>query len=277
MKGNVMKKILEFLGKNNRWAIALLILLLVVGGGIWKLQRNKINDLKDKYQTEVKLKDALIDSVGYYRNAYGEVVAEKLTIQESIKNLEKMYGQLTTSQKELITRVKELDRKNTVIAAALIEANVKIDSLLIKDGKDGTDVVVDTVNKMTKFTNLAKADSTTELIFDIDVNNILPAYPNIKPTLTFIKLDFPNKQFIEFHWKDEKKKGYPVAFSTTNSNKYYQTANINSYAIPALSKEILNPTGWQKVGQWFIKNGKIVGFVAGGVVVGAGGTYILMK
>ena len=277
MKGNVMKKILEFLGKNNRWAIALLILLLVVGGGIWKLQRNKINDLKDKYQTEVKLKDALIDSVGYYRNAYGEVVAEKLTIQESIKNLEKMYGQLTTSQKELITRVKELDRKNTVIAAALIEANVKIDSLLIKDGKDGTDVVVDTVNKMTKFTNLAKADSTTELIFDIDVNNILPAYPNIKPTLTFIKLDFPNKQFIEFHWKDEKKKGYPVAFSTSNSNKYYQTANINSYAIPALSKEILNPTGWQKVGQWFIKNGKIVGFVAGGVVVGAGGTYILMK
>ena len=272
-----MKKILEFLGKNNRWAIALVILLLIIGGGIVKLQRNKINDLKDKYQTEVKLKDALIDSVGYYRNAYGEVVAEKLTIQESIKNLEKMYGQLTASQRELITRVKELDRKNTVIAAALIEANVKIDSLLIKDGKDGTEVVVDTVNKMTKFTNLAKADSTTDVVFDIDVNNILPAYPNIKPTLTFIKLDFPNKQFIEFHWKDEKKKGYPVAFSTSNSNKYYQTANINSYAIPALSKEILNPTGWQKVGQWFVKNGKIVGFVAGGVVVGAGGTYLLMK
>jgi LEA14-like dessication related protein len=271
-----MKKILEFLAKNNRWAIVLVIVLVLVGGGILRLQRNKINEWKGKHQTEVNLRNALIDTVRYYKNAYGEEVAEKLTIQESVKNLEKMYGQLTESQKELVSRVKQLNKDNTVITAALIEANVKIDSLLIRDGGEG-DVVVDTVNKMTNFNNLRTADSTTNLIFDIDVNNILPAYPNIKPTMLIKNLDFPNKQLVVFEWKNEKKKGYPVSFSTTNSNPYYRTHNINSYAIPALSKEILDPTGWQKVGVWFKKNGRVVGFVAGGVVVGAGGTYLLMQ
>jgi hypothetical protein len=53
--------------------------------------------------------------------------------------------------------------------------------------------------------------------------------------------------------------------------------SINSYAIPELNKVVINPTGWQKVGQWFVKNGRIIGCVTSGVIVGAGGTYILMK
>jgi len=272
-----MKGILEFLAKNNRWAILLVAILLLVSGGIFKIQRNSINEWKNKHQTEVKLKDALIDTVSYYKNAYGDEVAEKLTIQESVKNLEKMFGQLSDSQKELVSRVKKLNKDNTVITAALIEASVKIDSLLIRDSIGGTSVVIDTVNKATNFSNLAKADSTSEILFDIDVKNILPAYPNIKPTLTFNKLDFPNKQFVVFEWKNEKKKGYPISFSTTNTNEYYKTENINSYAIPQLHKEILDPTGWQKVGIWFQKNGKIIGGVAGGLVVGAGGTYLLLQ
>ena len=272
-----MKKILEFLSKNNRWAIVLVLILLVVGSGIFKLQRNSINEWKNKHQTEVKLKDALIDTVSYYKNAYGDEVAEKLTIQESVKNLEKIFGQLTESQKELVIRVKQLNKDNTVITAALIDANVKIDSLLIKDGSGGGEVTVDTTKKMTNFNNIAGADSTTNLIYDIDVNNILPAYPNRKPTMLIKNLDLPNRQLVAFEWKNDKKKGYPISFSTTNSNPYYQTNNINSYAIPKLYKETLNPSGWQKVGLWFTKNGKIVGWVAGGIVVGATGTYILMQ
>jgi len=90
-----MKAILEFLTKNNRWAVVLLIIILLLGGGIWKLQRNAINKWKDRYQTEVKLKNALVDTVSYYVNSHGEVVAEKLTLQATIKDLEKMRDELS--------------------------------------------------------------------------------------------------------------------------------------------------------------------------------------
>jgi hypothetical protein len=262
-----MKKILEFLAEKNRWAIVLVIILLLIGGGIWKLQRNKINNLKDKYQSEVKLKNALIDSVGYYKNVYGEVVAEKLTLQTSIKDLEKINGNLTASQKELLIRIKAADKKNSIITAALIEAEALIDSLL------GAGFVEVDPNDST----ITFSDSTEFLIYDITIGKAVPAVSKIDPTIMFNRLKMPNKQFIEFHWKDDKKEGYPIEFSVSNSNKYFKTYNINSYAIPKLDKDILNPTGWQKVGRWFIKNGKVVGFVAGGVVIGAGGTYILMK
>lgn len=272
-----MKGILEFLAKNNRWAIVMIIILLLISGGVFKFQRNKINEWKNKHEIEVKLKNALIDSVTYYQNAYGDEVAEKLTIQESIKNLEKVYNQLSSSQKELVTRVKKLNKNNTVITAALIEANVKIDSLLIKDGEDGSEVVIDTVNKVVNFNNMEAIDSITDVIFNIDVKNILPAYSNIKPTMIINNLNLPNKQLVVFKWKNDKKRGYPISFSTTNSNIYYKTNNINSYGIPKLYKKTLDPTGWEKVGYWFKKNGKVVGYVAGGVVIGAGGTYLLMK
>jgi hypothetical protein len=56
-----------------------------------------------------------------------------------------------------------------------------------------------------------------------------------------------------------------------------KVSEINSYAIPNLKKEIVDPTGWEKVGVWLKKNGKTIGYAVGGVVVGAGGTYMLMK
>lgn len=262
-----MKAILEFLAKNNRWAIVLVILLLILGGGIWKLQHNKIKDLKNKYQTEVKLKNALIDTVGYYKNAYGEEVAEKLTLQTSVKELEKMNENLTASQKELVARVKALDKDKSIITAALVEAEAKIDSLV------GTGFIE--VNP--KDSTIIFSDSTEFLIYNITIGKAIPASPKIEPTIMFNHLMMPNKQFIEFHWKDNKKEGYPIEFSVSNSNKYFHTSNINSYAIPELQKEVINPTSWQKVGKWFIKNGKVVGFIAGGIAIGAGGTYMLMK
>ena len=217
----------------------------------------------------------MIDSVDYYQNKHKEWVAEKLTIQETIKNLEKMYGQLSDSQKELLERVKELNKKNSVISAALIRTEVKVDSLLAKDGVDGGTVTVDTTEKKVNFNNLVSKDSTFR--YNIDVNHILPAYKDIKPTLLFKSLEFPNKQFIEFHWKNDKEKGYPIAFSTSNSNQYFKTINIDSYAIPPLDKVKLNPTGWQKVGNFFIKNGRTLVYVGVGAAAGAGGVYLLTK
>lgn len=271
-----MKAILEFFAKNNRWAILLVAVLLLVGGGIFNLQRNKIKEWKQKHQTEVNLNTALNAEMTVYQNKEQDWVAEKLSMQASLKQLFDRFNDLTASQKELVTRVKQLNKDNTVITAALIEANVKIDSLLVGQS-DSSTVVVDTIEKKVNFNNIATADSTTNFIYDIDINHVLPAYVDVTPTMLFKNLDFPNKQLVVFEWKDDKKRGYPVSFSTTNSNPYYKTNDINSYAIPELYKKTLDPTGWQKVGYWFKKNGKIVGWVAGGVVVGAGGTYLLMQ
>ena len=263
-----MKIILEFLLKNNRWAIVLVIVLLLIGSGIFKIQRNKINEWKNKHQTEVKLKNALVDTVHIYQNKEGKWVAEKLTIQVKLKDLKDDKVILTAEQKKLINKVKEIENKNSVITAALIHANFIIDSL-----KHDDLVVIDTTNKTVSFIE----PNNPDIQYNFMATGVLPFPPNTKPSLFINYLNLPNEQFVEFHWVNDKKAGYPIAFSLTNSNKFVKVNDINSYAIPQLQKEIINPTGWQKVSYWFKKNGKIVKWVTGGVIVGASGTYILMK
>jgi len=262
-----MKAILEFLAKNNRWAIVLVLILLIVGGGIVRHQNKKINEWKDKHQTEVKLRNALVDTVTYYKNAHGEVVAEKLTLQASVKDLEEMRDKLTAEQQELLRRVKAANKENTVIAAALIEAEAIIDSLLTQ----GTVVI------NSKDTTITFSDTTKHLEYELVVGKAIPVKPTLEPTLLIKHLRFPNTQEVRFEWENDKKEGYPIKFSMTNSNPYYKVNEINSYAIPNLKKEVIAPTGWEKVGIWLKRNGKVVGYVVGGAVVGAGGTYLLMK
>lgn len=264
---NIWKKIWDFLNQKNHMLIAILIAVLISLIGIMYLQHNRIANLKDKYQAEVKLKDALIDKVSYYQNKEKEWVAEKLTIQTSIKNLEKMNSQLTDMQKDLLNRVKEIDKKNSIITAALIKTNIQIDSLLHKG-----DVVVDTANKKVTY-----VDSTEYLKYNIVAGNVLPAHPDVKPTLEIVDLTLPNEQFVEFHWKNDKKKGYPIAFSVSNSNKYIKTVDIESYAIPELNKQVVNPNGWQKIGNFFKRTGKTIGKVGTGIAIGATAVYLIMK
>ena len=258
---------------NNRWAVVLVILLLLAGGTIIHFKNQKIASLQTEVKNEIKLRNALLDSVKFYKNKRDEVVAEKLTIQETVKNLEKMYDQLNVTQKELIDRIKEMSKKNEVIAAALIKTDVKIDSLLAKDKINGNVVTVDSSKKMFNINNLASKD--TSFIYDINVNNVLPAFSSIKPSILFKSIEIPNKQFVEFHWKNEKKKGYPIAFSISNSNKYIKTVGLESYAIPPLDKLKLNPTGWQKIGNFFIKNGRTVICIGIGTGLGIGTYYLL--
>ena len=263
-----MKKILEFLAKNNRWAIVLVIILLLIGTGIFKIQRNKINNLNDKYQSEVNLKKALLDSLDVYQNTEGEWVAEKRTIQATIKELESMNGELTADQKRLLAKIKEVNKDNSIITAALIRANFVIDSLL----HSGI-VIVDTTNKTVDFIETTNSN----IRYNFQARGVLPFPPNTKPSLMINNLTLPNEQFVEFHWMDNKKEGYPIAFSVTNTNNYIKVYDVNSYAIPEIKKEVINPTGWEKVTVWLRKNGKVVGYVVGGVAIGAGGTYLLMK
>jgi len=163
--------------------------------------------------------------------------------------------------------VQEANKKNTVIAAALVEAEAVIDSLLAQ----GTVVI------NSKDTTITFSDTTKYLEYELVIGKAIPVSPEIEPTLLFQHLRLPNTQEIKFVWEDNKKEGYPIKFSISNSNKYVKINEINSYAIPNLKKEPINPTGWEKVGVWLKKNGKIIGYTAGGVVAGAGGTYLLMK
>jgi hypothetical protein len=244
------------LTKNHLLIVIIAAIILGLGAVVY-FQRLSIKNLKNKYNTEVNLKNALLDTMKIYKNKEGEWTAEKLTIQETIKNLQKMYGQLTETQKELIDRVKEINKKSDVIAAALINANVKIDSLL-----HGGTVDVDTVNKKITFAEVKNPD----LKYHLEVRSVIPAFKNVQPSLFIKDLYLPNTTFVSFQF--DKTKGSPISFSVSNSNKYFQIANIDSYAIPGINKDIVQPTGWQKTWTWVKKNGTIIIVGVGGVVAG---------
>lgn len=262
-----MGKILEFLAKDNRWAILLVILLIIVGGGIYKLQSNKISNLNIKYDSEVKLKNALTDKVHTYQDKEGKWVTEKLTIQGRVEDLLEDSARLTKNQKSLLNQVNDANKENTILTAALFRANFVIDSL-IHTGK----VLVDTANKTVEFIEEDDPDFT----YDFKAFGVLPYPPNTKPLLLIKKMNLPNEQFIKFQWNKDKRADYPVSFSVTNSNKHIKVYDVNSYAIPTATQEVLNPTNWQKFGLWVKKNDKILKFI-GGVAVGTGGTFIIMK
>jgi hypothetical protein len=226
----------------------------------------RVNTLNEKYSDEVKLRNALLDTTTMYKNKHNEWTAEKLTMQATLKQLQDNNLNLNTNQKELIKRIGEIEKTNSIIAAALIETNVKIDSL--RQGEV-------TINNDS---SLTFNDSTKNLKYNINVGFVIPAYRNIKPTLTFKSFELPNKQIIDFHWKDDAKKDdYPIAFSVSNSNDYFKTVNIESYAIPGLDKKELNPTFWQKFGKWTVKNGKIITTVGVSGAVGLGVGMFLLK
>jgi hypothetical protein len=263
---NISEVISAFFKNLKKYIIIIIIAIILILLLIAYIQHNKIVNLKNKYQTETNLKNALNGSIIKYQNKEKEWVSEKLTLQESTKNLEKINDQLTITQKELLVRVKEIEKNNSIITAALIETNVVIDSL--KKYK----IYIDTTDK-----NIVFSDSTKNLKYIINVGYIIPAYKDKSPTLTFNQFMLPNKQFVEFYWKNDKKNGYPITFSVSNSNDYFKTVNIESYAIPEITKEKVDPNGWQKFGNFFIRNGKMVIAVGVGAIGGATTFWFLTK
>ena len=258
-----MKKIWNFLKQKNNLVIAIVISIVLNLSVIIYFQHRKVVGMRESYESELKLNKALTDTMNSYQNKANEWVAEKLTMQETIKNLEKKNIKLTDVQKELMKRVKEIEKRNSVIVAALIQTNVIIDSL--KLGK----VEVNTTDSTITF-----SDSTKNFQYNIDVEHVRAVSLITLPALRFNKFELPNKQFIEFHWKTDKLGKYPISFSVTNTNDYFKTINIDSYAIPAIQQKILNPTVFQKIGQFFsMGTGK---FIAGAALGGAG-MWLLMK
>jgi hypothetical protein len=254
-----VKKILS----NER--IIIIVLLLLLGLGI-NFHLNQQSKAEKKYENQVKLTEALQDSIRFSENVRGELVAEKRTIQTELNNLKKENFNLTENQKNLIKRIEESENKGRIINAALITASVKIDSLenLIAEAA--------TIDTDTNTITFIENDSTSDFQYSLLVKDVLPVESKI-PTLTFRNIEFPNQQYIEFFWDENKRKDYPVSFKVSNSNKYFKTYDIDSYAIPELDKDTVKPTTGQKIKNFFKKNGKyfiigVAGFAAGAAISG---------
>jgi hypothetical protein len=241
-----------------------IITFLLIGGG-WTYYQNRVDNLKKELATETKLKNALLDSVEYYQNKEKEWVAEKLTIQTSVENLKNLNNKLTENQKELVKRIEEIGKDYKIIAAALIKTQVKVDSLLLR-----TKPTIDTLKKTVAFADTYK-EGKKEMSFSFTIGNVLPAFKNIDPYLRIDSLSFPNKQFVNFNWKNDKKEGYPVSFSVSNSNDFFKTVNIDSYIIPEVNKSELKPNNWQKFGKFIKGSGKTLITIG---VAGFAGWYI---
>lgn len=256
-----------------------LALVILIGGG-FTLHSKKVNKLQNELLAETKLKNALTDTITVYQNKEKEWVSEKLTIQASLKDLEKENTTLTQTQENLLKRIKnveseknKLKEEKQVIAAALIESKILVDSLLHQG-----QTVVDTTTKQVTFTDKYEKtvnDVKYTMNYDFIVGNVLPADSLLKPSLMINSLYFPNEQFVNFNWKNNKKEGYPISFSVSNSNGFYKTVNIESYAIPNLDKELINPTGWQKFKGFFTENGNKLIYIGIGGVAGVG-TYMFL-
>ncbi len=233
--------------KRNIIIVILLLLLIFLGFRYFKSN----GDHKSEIQKQENLRNALSDTLKTYRNKENEWVSEKLTIQAETKDLKDKNLILTENQTDLIRRVDEINKHNQIISAALIEMAVKLDGVVNNKPVIENDSTIQFA---------AKSDS---LEYDIKVHSVKPVGTQT-PLLEFKKFELKNKQFVEFHWKDQKKEGYPISFSVTNSNPYFQTYNLDSYSIPELDKAKIKPTFWGKVGK-FTKStgGKLVIFGVG--------------
>ena len=239
-----------------RTLIIIVVSLISLIGGGYTYYTNRISTLKNTIDGEVKLKNALVDSVKYYRNGRDELVAERLTLQGNIGTLKSANNKLSISQKELLSRIESLKKDGKVIAAALVETKVQLDSFRnIKP-------IIDTIKNTVQF-----KDSSRYYRYDIGILNVKPMVGKNTTILSLNNLELFNKQFIEFHWKDERKNGYPVSFSVSNDNPYFKTANIDSYIIPEVNQNQLKPKFFKRIGIFFQKNKDFI-LVPAAVVLG---------
>lgn len=236
------------------------LLFLLFGGGFGFLGK-QIKKANDKLSEQINLNNALNDKLEYTQNYLKETVATKLTLQTTIKKLEELNGVLTNNQKELVSRIKKLEKNNNIISAALIRTETKLDSVLFTGGE---------VEIGDNYVTYAK--TTDSIIFDLTMNNVQPITPYKEPTVMFNNLKIPNKQYIEFKWMDDKKYYQrPISFSVTNSNPLIVTTETDSYTIPEINYNVLKPTFGDKVKIFFDK--PIIKWTTRAVIFG-GGVYI---
>jgi len=211
--------------------------------------------LSSDLQLETKLKNALLDTVKTYKNERNELVSEKLTLQFKLNEKEFENYDLVKRIKETEKKNATLEKKVSVFAAALIRSEIIIDSL------QQSNVNVSEKDSSVTFTS----KNPKELKYTLLVKPVL-TLKDRKPELTFVDFSLPNEQFIEFHWINNVKEGYPVSFSVTNTNRYFKTVDINSYVIPEIIKPEIKPTFWQKLNKISKSGGADLLYIGIGVI-----------
>lgn len=244
--------------KEKIYQIGLLIAALIIGGLVFKSCEDS-KALSAVKTEESNLRKALTDTLTRFQTKEGDWGVEKRTLQTEMSTLKDNNLNLNANQKALVKEIERQNKNGQVIAAALIELTAKVDSLTNDSGIVQGDT---SVNFPYNSPNLA---------YNMTVYNIKPIEFK-KPTLRINNITFPNTQTVNFHWKDEKKEGYPVGFSVINTNPYFKVNDLQSYAIPEIKKTELKPTFWNKVGKFGKSTGgKIVifgaGVIAGGILI----------
>ena len=248
----------EYFNKKN----LIIVVLTLSGYLLFTFQLNRYNNLNDKYDTEILLRNAMQDTIKTYDNKYGEVVDEKLTLQGNLKRINELYDKLTDNQKELVDRLNNSEKDRKILAAANVKLQFEIDSLrkVISAG------VVDTLEKTITF-----KENTPEIRYEFVVSNVLPYNKNINVEHKINYLYIPNEQSIEFHYdKNKRKDNFPISFSITNTNKYMKTYDIDSYIIPEIDVKDMEKNIFRRTWDWYERQSTLVK-----IGIGVGGGFII--
>lgn len=247
---------------NNISKITLLIIvILLLGLGIY-YHFDTVNKLKQKKQNDLELIESLNDTLDITIDELGRQTAEKQTIRTELNNLRKLEDlniKLTQDQKKLYNEINNLKNKNNLISAALINSEIKIDSLsnIIPEI-----IFIDTTNSSILFEDL----SDIYFRYSILITNVIPLNGK-NPRIKFNQLIIPNEQFIDFTWNTQKS-NTPISFRVKNTNPYVKINNVESYAIPTLTKDNVNPSGTLKIWRFIKKHSDKLIFGAAGYGIG---------
>lgn len=238
----------------NEIILACLLLLLAVGGyALWRSENIKH---KNELSVANNYKNALMAKMKIYKDTNGVIWAERMTLQVDLNQLRADTALLNKDKRELLRRITQTKYEKSIITAALIETKIKTKVIYVTKPSAVTDSSVAFVSK------------TDSISFKATVLNVQPI-AHRTPSFRLDSLTLSNKAFVNFKW-GAKKEGYPISFSVTNSNPLFKTVNIESYAIPELSKVAIRPTFFKKLGTGIrtygvtLGVGAIVGFGVGG-------------
>jgi hypothetical protein len=244
-------------GNNSPSNVLRLLFLLVLAVFLFLAGRGCQKQADDvviaQQEADLRLARALQDKLRTERDSQGHVRTEKLTLQGSDTQLAQVQEQLTASQRALLATVRayKKDEKKSgrkLIAAGRVETAVSL-------GPGGI-----------PFIEAEKISPVDTLIFvyKSDSLNYQATVWVKEHQLVLDALSLPNVATVAFSY-NEKEPGVPVAFSITNSNPLFRTANVESYAIEGLRP---GKKGKTKVGLFLRKLGRDVLFFLGGAVVG---------
>jgi hypothetical protein len=214
---------------------------------------NKVGTLNQEIVNKEQLMIAMNDSMRTVIDENGDLKSTKKTLQANLKELKGLNKSLTLDQNKLIDKVAKTSKKNTVITAALIKTQAELEKI-----KGKTNFKNDTTLVLTM--------DTDSLSYEIEVTGVALSADSAQHEIVSLKI--PNEQYVEFKWGN-KKEGYPISFSVTNTSPYMKTYNIESYALPEIKKDELKPTLFQKVDKFFGDNRKpfIIGVGVGAALM----------